>query len=195
VAITGRAAALATLGVILVVVAPTPAAVFLAVDTAILLAIVIDIVLAAPVKQLQLQRSAGSTVRLGESVTSTLIVRNPSARTARLRIRDGWPPSAGRRPAIFALVLPPGERRPLTSEFRPTRRGDRFPVRVTVRSLGPMRLAGRQGRHRTPGMLRVLPPFRSRALLPEKFARLRVVEGLVAARGRGQGSELDSHRE
>lgn len=195
-AITGRAAALAALGVLLVVVAPAPAAVFLAVDAVILVAIAVDIVLAAPVRRLQLRRSdAGTTVRLGETITSTLIVRNPSRRTARLRIRDAWPPSAGRQPAIFTVAVPPGERRPLTSEFRPTRRGDRFPVRVTVRSLGPMRLAGRQGRHRAPGMLRVLPPFRSRALLPEKLARLRIVEGLVAARGRGQGSEFDSLRE
>lgn len=195
-AITGRAAVLAALGVILVVVAPAPVAALLAVDAAIVLAIVVDLALAAPVRRLQLQRSGSAlTVRLGEAVTSTLIVRNPSRRAARLRIRDAWPPSAGRRPAVFTVVLPPGERRPLTSEFRPTRRGDRIPVRVTVRSLGPMGLAGRQGRHRAPGMLRVLPPFRSRALLPEKLARLRIVEGLVAARGRGQGSEFDSLRE
>jgi uncharacterized protein (DUF58 family) len=32
-------------------------------------------------------------------------------------------------------------------------------------------------------------------LLPEKLARLRVIEGLVVTRGRGQGSEFDSLRE
>jgi uncharacterized protein (DUF58 family) len=41
----------------------------------------------------------------------------------------------------------------------------------------------------------VLPHFRSRALLPEKLSRLRQVEGQVAARGPGRGTEFDSLRE
>ena len=41
----------------------------------------------------------------------------------------------------------------------------------------------------------MLPLFRSRRLLPDKLARLRQVEGAIAVRGRGQGSEFDSLRE
>jgi uncharacterized protein (DUF58 family) len=41
----------------------------------------------------------------------------------------------------------------------------------------------------------VLPPFTSRRFLPEKLARLRELDGAVAAPLRGQGSEFDSLRE
>src|SRR5690606_31774896 len=46
-----------------------------------------------------------------------------------------------------------------------------------------------------PWTVRTLPEFPSRRLLPEKLARLRVIEGMVVTRGRGQGSEFDSLRE
>ncbi len=41
----------------------------------------------------------------------------------------------------------------------------------------------------------MLPPFTSRRLLPEKLARLRIIEGAVLMQQRGQGSEFDSLRE
>jgi uncharacterized protein (DUF58 family) len=43
--------------------------------------------------------------------------------------------------------------------------------------------------------MQVLPPFTSRRFLPEKLARLRELDGSVAAPVRGQGSEFDSLRE
>jgi uncharacterized protein (DUF58 family) len=83
----------------------------------------------------------------------------------------------------------------LTTVLRPTRRGDRLPARVTVRSVGPLGVAARQGRHEVPWRVRVQPPFTSRKFLPERLARLRQLDGLVAARVRGQGTEFDSLRE
>ncbi len=83
----------------------------------------------------------------------------------------------------------------------PTRRGDRPAARVTVRSYGLLGLAYRQTTRRRadaitpPWTLRALPEFRSRRLLPEKLSRLRVIDGQVVTRGRGQGSEFDSLRE
>ena len=41
----------------------------------------------------------------------------------------------------------------------------------------------------------MLPRFPSRRLLPEKLARLRVFDGAVVTRGRGQGTEFDVLRE
>ena len=55
----------------------------------------------------------------------------------------------------IALIVPAGERRRLTATLRPTRRGDRRAVRVTVRSLGPLGLAARQGTHEVPWTVRV----------------------------------------
>ncbi len=44
-------------------------------------------------------------------------------------------------------------------------------------------------------MLRVYPQFAARRFLPEKLARLRILDGVVVTRGRGQGTEFDTLRE
>ena len=67
--------------------------------------------------------------------------------------------------------------------------------RVTVRTLGPLGLAGRQGAVDVPGTLRVLPAFPSIKHLPSRLARLRELDGRAAVRVRGQGTEFDSLRE
>jgi uncharacterized protein (DUF58 family) len=83
----------------------------------------------------------------------------------------------------------------LTTVLQPTRRGDRLPDRVTVRSVGPLGVAARQGQHELPWRVRVQPPFTSRRHLPERLARLRLLDGSVAVRVRGQGTEFDALRE
>ncbi|MFV2022002.1 DUF58 domain-containing protein [Micromonospora sp. LOL_023] len=120
------------------------------------------------------------------------------------------PPAAGSsaRPAagtpqreggpVWQVRLAPGSAVALPARLIPTRRGDRAAADVTVRSIGPLGLAFRQRRGRPvtpPWSLRVLPRFDSRQLLPEKVARLRVIDGMRAARGRGQGTEFDNLRE
>jgi len=194
VALTGRAALLALLGLLPVLILPTPWTVLV---VAVLLAgvAVVDAVLAAPVADLRLSRSGASACRLGEQVQVTLSVVNPGPRPLRGVLRDAWVPSAGASPRTHELDVPPGERRVLTTTLRPTRRGDRLPDRVTVRSVGPMGVAARQGRHELPWRVRVQPPFTSRKFLPERLARLRTLDGAVAVRQRGQGSEFDSLRD
>jgi len=66
---------------------------------------------------------------------------------------------------------------------------------VTVRSYGPLGLAARQGTHRVPWTVRVLPPFHSRRHLPSRLAKLRELEGGHPVLVRGQGTEFDSLRE
>ena len=66
---------------------------------------------------------------------------------------------------------------------------------MTIRALGPLGLAGRQGSHVVPWSVRVLPPFASRRHLPGKLARLRELDGRTAVLVRGQGTEFDSLRE
>ena len=93
------------------------------------------------------------------------------------------------------MAIPAGERRRVTTILVPTRRGDRPAARVTIRALGPLGLAGRQGSHVVPWSVRVLPPFASRRHLPGKLARLRELDGRTAVLVRGQGTEFDSLRE
>ncbi|ARQ70389.1 DUF58 domain-containing protein [Streptomyces marincola] len=198
-ALTGRTALLAALGAPVAGLLPGWHGI-LAVAVPLLLAVLADLALAAPVRGLGLERAGATSVRLGEDAEVRLTVTNPSGRPLRAWLRDAWPPSSWRPGTQVAasrhrLTVPPGERRRLTTVLSPTRRGDHRPVRVTIRSHGPLGLAARQGSHAVPWTLRVLPPFTSRKHLPAKLARLRELDGRTTLLTRGEGTEFDSLRE
>jgi uncharacterized protein (DUF58 family) len=194
-ALTGRAGLLALAGALVVgLVLPSGLGVLL-VTAAVVLLVALDVALAGPVRPLRFVRDGDTAVRLGEPATVRLTIENPSGRRVRGRLRDAWPPSAGATEQRHPLDVPPGERRRVTTALRPTRRGDRTCDRVTVRALGPLGLAGRQGSHVVPWRVRVLPPFTSRRHLPSRLARLRELDGRTAVMIRGQGTEFDSLRE
>ena len=194
-ALTGRLGLVALAAAAVVgLLAPTGWGVVVA--TALLLALVaLDVALAGSVRRLSMARDGDSVVRLGETATVRLTVTNPSSRRVRGRLRDAWPPSAGAREQRHPVDIPPGERRRVVTTLRPTRRGDRVAHRVTVRAVGPLGLAARQGSHVVPWRLRALPPFTSRKHLPSRLARLRELDGRSAVMVRGQGTEFDSLRE
>lgn len=193
--LSGRLAVLAGLGVIVVgTVAPSAAGVLVTTWVLLVLALV-DVALSGAVRAVRFERSGDGTVRLGESATVGLTVANGGRRRLRGTVRDAWPPSAGVSTDRFALDVPPGERRTFTVQLRPTRRGDRPADRVTVRSLGPLGLAGRQATHEVPWTVRVLPPFHARRHLPSRLSRLRDLDGRSAVLTRGAGTEFDSLRE
>lgn len=193
-ALTGRAALLALLFVVPVALAPG-GVVLIALLILLVLLIGVDVALAGAVSSLQLDRDGAAVCRLGETIDLRLTLVNTGSRPVRGVLRDGWVPSAGALPPTHAVQVPPGERRVLTTSLTPTRRGDRHPDRITIRSVGPLGLAGRQGWRQVPCRVRVQPPFTSRKHLPERLARLRSLDGLVTARIRGQGTEFDSLRE
>lgn len=161
----------------------------------------VDAALAANPADVTMWRTGDTMARLGGTATVTLHVRNDGERPLHGVVRDAWTPSAGAHQDRFHIALPPAATTDLTSAFTPTRRGDRPAVRVTVRSQGPFGFACRHTTHRTakqatpPWRIRVTPPFHARRHLPEKLAKLRVIEGVAAARGRGQGTEFDALRE
>lgn len=198
--LTGRAALVAALGSLPVGLLEPGWTGILAVNGSLALACACDFALAAPVRRLVLTRSGDTSTRLGETADITLTVTNPSRRPLRGRLRDAWSPSSwdpgteveGSR---HRLDIPAGERRRVTSRLSPTRRGDRQADRVTIRSYGPLGLFSRQGTHRVPWSLRVLPPFTSRKHLPSKLARLRELDGRTSVLTRGEGTEFDSLRE
>jgi uncharacterized protein (DUF58 family) len=194
VALTGRAALLALLGVAFVALLPGWAGlgVWLLV---VLAAVAADLLVAGSPGGLVVERAAMASVRLGETAPSVLLVTNTGRRRVRGVVRDAWVPSAGAHGDRHALDVPPGERRRLTTPLVPTRRGTRRADRVTVRSLGPLGVAGRQRSLDVPGSLQVLPPFTSRRHLPSRLARLRELDGRAAVNVRGQGTEFDSLRD
>ncbi|MEV4880903.1 DUF58 domain-containing protein [Streptomyces cyaneofuscatus] len=198
-ALTGRTALLAALGSLPVgILAPSWTG-MLAVNAPLSLAILCDYALAAPVRTLRFTRSGDTSVRLGDAADVQLTVTNSSRRRLRAQLRDAWPPSSwptGTEQAAsrHTLAVPPGEQRRLATVLRPTRRGDRQAERITVRSYGPLGLAARQGNHRVPWTVRVLPPFTSRKHLPSRLARLRELDGRTSVLTRGEGTEFDSLR-
>ncbi|WP_427166986.1 DUF58 domain-containing protein [Streptomyces sp. C1-1] len=199
-ALTGRTALLAALGSVPVGIWDPGWTGILAVNAPLAVACACDFALAAPVRRLGLTRSGDTNVRLGESADVTLTVTNPSRRLLRARLRDAWPPSSWQpgtevEASRHRLTVPAGERRRITTRLRPTRRGDRQADRVTIRSYGPLGLVTRQGTHKVPWTVRVLPPFTSRKHLPSKLARLRELDGRTSVLIRGEGTEFDSLRE
>ncbi|MDF3302864.1 DUF58 domain-containing protein [Streptomyces tropicalis] len=199
-ALTGRAALIAALGSVPVGIWAPGWAGLLAVNGPLALACACDYALAAPVRRLGLTRSGDTSVRLGETAEVTLTVANTSNRRLRARLRDAWPPSSWQPgtetdASRHELRVPAGERRRVTTRLSPTRRGDRRADRVTVRSYGPLGLFSRQGTHRVPWTVRVLPPFTSRRHLPAKLARLRELDGRTSLLTRGEGTEFDSLRD
>jgi len=195
VVITGRAVALALAAALPIALSPWPAAVFVLLAGLLTVACTLDRVLAGPPSALRLQRSGPVSVRLGRQVQTELSVSNGGRRRVRGELRDAWPPSASAQPRSHRLDVPPGQCRRLLTLLRPARRGDQCPAAVTVRSIGPLGLAGRQQSMAIPGQLRVLPPFLSRKHLPSRLARLREIDGLLPVLVRGQGTEFDSLRE
>ena len=193
-ALTGRAVVLALLCLLPVALFPALITVAFAVGGLALLAVT-DALLATPIADLVVSRTGAVSCRQGEPAVVDVSVHNRGNRPARGMLRDAWVPSAGAEPRTQTLAIAAGQRQTYATTLRPTRRGDRLPDRLTLRSVGPLGLAARQGYHEVPWRLRVQPPFTSRKFLPEKLARLRTLDGLVAARTRGQGTEFDSLRE
>ncbi|NJQ15586.1 DUF58 domain-containing protein [Streptomyces bohaiensis] len=197
-ALTGRAALLAALGAVVAWLVPGWQGIAL-VTMPVVLLVLLDLALAAPVRPLRLERSGATSVRQGEEAHVGLTVANPSGRPLRAEVRDAWPPSSWAPGTSYeasrhALTVPSGERRRLTTVLAPTRRGERRAEVVAVRSHGPLGFAARQGRHRVPWSVRVLPPFPARKHLPAKLARLRELDGRTSVLIRGEGTEFDSLR-
>jgi uncharacterized protein (DUF58 family) len=195
VVLTGRAGLVALLLVLPIAFSPWPAATFVVLLTALVLAVGIDVALAGSPRRLRFERSGDAAARLGQSVDAVLLVENLGGRRLRGAIRDAWPPSGRAHPRAHAVDVAAGQRVRLTTTLAPVRRGDQNSDLVTARSVGPLGLAGRQGSHRVPGQIRILPPFLSRKHLPSRLARLRELEGNTPVLIRGQGTEFDSLRE
>lgn len=159
------------------------------------LIVLVDYLAAGRTSTLMIARSASDPIRLGDASSSTLFLTNMDNRSFRGEVRDAWQPSAGAVSMPHHISIPAGERRLVTTVLRPTRRGDRLAIRVTLRRRGPLGIAGRQKSQFVPGQVRALPPFNSRKHLPSRLARLRQLDGRSAVRIRGQGTEFDSLRD
>ena len=172
--------------------------------------IALDLVQSGRPQDLEFTRDGDTTARLGTQARVSMLVRNAGRKQLHGVLRDAWTPSAGNgigdaagaalaghlhSEPRYSLDLAPGAAQRIDTVLSPTRRGDRRPDLVTVRSIGPFGLAGRQVSREVPWRVRVLPPFHSRKHLPSRLVQLRETDGRTPVLIRGQGSEFDSLRE
>lgn len=148
--LTGRTGLIALLGVLPIALSPWPATTFVVLLLVLLLVVVIDVALAGSPRALGLTRAGDTSARLGQPVDAVLRVHNAGARRFRGALRDAWPPSACAEPRAHTLGVRADETVTVTTLLRPVRRGDLRSEGVTVRSIGPLGLAGRQGSHPSP---------------------------------------------
>lgn len=193
--LTGRAGLIALLCALPVVLSPSPALTFAVLAVLLAAAVMLDVALAGSPRSLRLSRGGPTSARLGQPVSVALTVDNSGQGRFRGVVRDAWAPSARAQPRTHAVDIAAGQRIQLDTTLQPVRRGDQNSALVTARSIGPLGLAGRQGSHRVPWHVRILPPFLSRKHLPSRLARLRELEGMTPVLIRGQGTEFDSLRE
>lgn len=191
--LTGRAALAALAGAVVVGLLRTWNGLFI-VDAVLLVAVAADVILAASPRRLGVRRSGATAIHLGAWDEVQVAITNNGSRVLRGTVRDAWRPSAGAEPGRVRVKVAAGEEKVLSTTLSPKRRGDAAGGKVTVRTVGPLGLAGRQRSLDAPWAVRVLPAFFSRKHLPSKLARLRELDGLHRSLIRGQGSEFDSLR-
>jgi uncharacterized protein (DUF58 family) len=188
----GRTPLLLLLGLLPVVLRPQMGTVWLWV-LAVGLLVALDWLLAAPPASIDLVRAPVAPVRVGEPAETLLAVT--AGRRVVADVRDAWQPTAGATGNRHRVRLAAAGRTVLRTALLPRRRGDLRALGVTVRTRGPLGLAGRQQTREVPGAVRALPAFAARKHLPSRLARLRDLDGRAAVRVRGQGTEFDSLRE
>jgi uncharacterized protein (DUF58 family) len=123
-------------------------------------------------------------------------VHNPGRRAARVDVADELAPSLSAGTRRVSVRVPPGATITVRTELHPMRRGRFTPAELVVRSQGVLGLGARQGHRRLASVLRVYPPFRSRAEAELRIDRSRMLEvGARSAQGHGGGTEFDTLRE
>ncbi|MGI6879403.1 DUF58 domain-containing protein [Microbacterium sp. gxy059] len=157
--------------------------------------VAVDVVSAPRPDALRIARDAPDRVKLGDRAVARTRIVNPTDRTVRLRVRDGWQPTAGAPGERVRLTIPARESRLVETPLSPRRRGELRSGFIAIRALGPLGFAGRQASIEAPERIRVLPPFRARRHLASRVQRLRELDGATSLQVRGQGTEFDSLRE
>lgn len=158
-------------------------------------AVLVDFLACASPRKVQVVREETRPTRIGEQATAVTRLESLGARALRGWAKDGWQPTAGARNGLQRLQISPGGSALLQVQLVPQRRGQLRSEHLSIRSVGPLGLAGRQVVHRVTHRLQVLPEFASRKHLPSKLRRLRELDGATAVQLPGAGTEFDSLRD
>jgi uncharacterized protein (DUF58 family) len=193
---TARAAGLALVAAVGVVLAPAAVPVVWIV-VAVVAVVVADAIAAPDPAAVRVTRELPAVVPLGGTGEVRWTAVNPrTRRSLRVALADELAPSLGAGARRARLTVPARGRASATTTLAPTRRGTFRPRELTVRVTGPLGLATRQAARDVDGRLEVHPSFRSRQAAELRIRRARILdEGLRSVRGRGGGTEFEALRE
>jgi uncharacterized protein (DUF58 family) len=171
-------------------------ATLLVVNSALALLGAYDVRNAPQAASLRVRREVPQVSSLFRTEVARLEVFNPLPRPLEVGLRDAAPPSLGREPRIHWAVVPAGSWASIEGVLYPTRRGYADLGPITVRTAGPLRLAGRQGRIESRARIKVYPPLPGRAHVAQRLERARALHvGMRSSAFRGGGNEFDSLRD
>lgn len=158
--------------------------------------VAVDARLAPPPSALEVRRLLPTTTTVDRPTSVGIEVRNPGDRGTLVDLHDAAPPSTGRRPRDHRVWLPPRSRATVHADLLPRRRGDLAFGPVTVRTHGPLGLAGRHEARDLAGRLRVLPRLPGRAEVELRLSgSLALLPGQRRTRLLGGGTEFDHLRD
>jgi uncharacterized protein (DUF58 family) len=160
------------------------------------LVLVYDARMAGRIEDLAWSRTLPPKLSIGTSNRVTLCIENRGARSALLAGRETPPPGFAGQRAFGPLILEPHSEVVLPFAFTPSARGRYEFGDVGVRSIGPLRLAGRSARIPLAREAKVYPDIqavRSYALLARKGALAEM--GVKRMRLAGEGTEFESLRD
>ena len=155
-----------------------------------------DVARAPRASSLLLEREVPPVSGLGRDEEALVRLHNPLERPLDVALRDASPPSLGRDPVRERAVVPAGGWHTFRAGLSPTRRGFADVGPVTVRTAGPLRLAGRQRAVASTARIKVYPPLPGRAHVVRRIERARELRtGSRSSAFRGGGNEFDSLRD
>jgi uncharacterized protein (DUF58 family) len=158
--------------------------------------VLLDAWLAPRPADLRALRGAPRVLRLGQPADVVVTLHNPAMRRMPVGIHDAAAPSVNRSPVRHHVTMGPGQWVELRARVTPERRGRATLGPITVRTEGPLGLAGRQGTLPLTDEVKVYPPLRGRAEVELRLQRARLLQaGQRSSAFRGGGSEFDSLRE
>ena len=166
------------------------------VNGALLLIAWIDSRLAVRPSEVTVERELQPVIAMGAEANLHWTVQNPSSKPARIAIADAIPPSFRPTTRRFTARVPANGRVFSSTAVTPSRRGRYTIASVTIRTIGPLGIAGRIGNQKLETTVRVYPPFGSRKEAELRIERARVLEvGMRSVRSRGGGTEFEQLRE
>jgi uncharacterized protein (DUF58 family) len=156
----------------------------------------LDVIRAPRADIFRIERHAPAVSGTDREDPVELRMHNPTDRPVAVEIRDAAPPSLRRDPVKERAVLPAQGWRTMTATVRPSRRGYADLGPFTVRTAGPLRMAGRQSTVRSTTRIKVYPPLPGRAHVVRRLDRVRSLNtGSRSSAYRGGGNEFDSLRD